>query len=204
MNLKARFVSLALLASVATGTTACTDSEVASFIGGVVIGVIVSDDDGHGHHHGHCQPGYREVCREWRDYYGRRHRDCRSEYDSCAYTSSVSLLANSSFGEELVIEPTVTESNVAEKFGLSAEGARKFVSAFEAAQNKDLKPILDLGLSREDVEELGRYSMPSDTGIDALARSLDQHADDARAMVRKLLDKAIEKRDAQRNLYSGG
>lgn len=215
-----KIIPVAMSLSVAPGLSSCTDAELAVGLGAIAVGagaIAIGAGAGHHHHrpghgHGHgrsvCVGDYRQVCHTYRDYYGYTRTECRSEWDSCAYTRWVSQM--SSFAADSVVaetasteaEPSVTGVNWGMTFEMGFEGSQAFVDALNEAKEGKLQPVLDLGLSREDLLAIAKSEMPSDQGIDALAQSLNQDVGVTRAMVRRLIDivrdhEAIDARDSK-------
>jgi hypothetical protein len=191
-----KWIPLLLMTSMLPGLTACTDREVAIGFGAAAIGAGAiaigaaagSSHSGGGHYV--CQGGYRPRCHSYRDYWGRLHQDCHSVYDSCASQRWVPHTASSSQLREVQLD----ELDWAETFSMSRGGAEKLLKALEDARSAEkLDSVLALGLSREDISAIGRFSMPSDDGIQSLARSLDQEAGATRDMIQRLVTLAGER-----------
>lgn len=186
-----------LSASVLSFTPGCTDAEIAGTIGAIAIGAGIAAGAGHNHGHGHyrCLGGFRDVCHQYVDYYGHLRTECRTEYDSCAERewcpdkAEIEMDLQTSDSKE-----KLSATEFAKIFEMSFESAESLISAFEMARDGDLKAILDLGLTREDVELLMKAVMPTDAGIEALAKSLDQSVESARALVEQILKFGRENR----------
>lgn len=187
-------------------TQACTDEEVAASIGAVAIvaGVAAvasatNNDNNDGHHrHPTCRGGYRQECTSFRDRWGNHRRDCREVYDSCrdrydarieipglALVSSTSSSAPpATFAGDAVDSGTAA---IATKYGIGFDAATQLASALKTASGGDLQAIYAIGLSKDDLERLGRLKMITDSGLDHLAAELDTTVDDARSLVTSLI-----------------
>lgn len=186
INLKNVVVMLEVtaMASLMPALSSCTDEEVGAAIGAIAIGAAVgaaaaaaSDHDGRRDDH---RPGPR-------DNHGGR-GGWRVESLLVDNVNSVSADAS----------VTANEAAFAEQYKMSYSGAHVLLNAAAEAQvNKNIDPILNLGLTRDDLSNFGNFSMPSEESLSKLAKSLDQDKEDTRAMVGSLLQKAKEARQAE-------
>ncbi len=199
MEFTKRLMGVALVASMGLGgLSACTDREVASAIGGLAVGAAVAnaanDRDyrgGRGYRGYECVGGYRQTCQTYYDYYGRPRRECRNYYDSCAsrrgryYRSTGAEL---SLPTAMLKEsaPVVSETRFAETHGLSVDASSKLIASLQKARNGSMQSLLDLGLSKADIEKVAKFELPSKEGVDAMARNLDQQPASTEAMLKKL------------------
>jgi hypothetical protein len=191
-TLKLKSVSLVLTLAVSSQLTACTEEEVASALGAAAIiagAVVIANNT-------ECVDGYKTVCHDYTDYWGSTRTECREVYDSCAYlTPKREDLMKS---EDAVRASAATELNVnevkwAEAFGTGFDGSAKFIGALkEARDSKELKALTDLGLEKKDIKRMAQGHLPTQDGIDALAKSLDQSPKTTRDMIAKLVEKAKE------------
>ena len=99
----------------------------------------------------------------------------------------------------------VESSKWAETFGMSFASAEFFTTALENARDGDIKALYDLGLGRADVMALAKEKMPSQEGIDLLARKLDQSKPETQLMLEKLLKKGseIKQKECRRSGHPG-
>ncbi len=174
-----------MLAAVSLQLTACTDEEVATAVGvGAIVGgaVLIGSQT-------NCQGAYRTVCHDFRDYYGHWHSECRREWDSCAYlVPKREALAE---GEIKSIEPSekiVNEVTWGETFGMSFDTSQKLLDAVNKSRSGDRFALGSLGLSDSDMRKIAQLQLPSDVGIDLLAKNLDTDG----ATVRKMFVRLIE------------
>ncbi len=179
-------LNVALALAMAVNMTACTDEEVATTLGAAAIvagAVIIAENT-------ECVGGYRTVCHDSYGYYGRRRTQCREVYDSCLYTRIGSL---SQFADANVTASAVTDVKWATTFGGNFEGSAKFISALEQARDqKSLKGLKEIGLSKGSIMKLAQGQMPEEKQINAVAKNLDQDLESTRAMLETLLVKSQE------------
>mgnify|MGYP001382733980 CR=1 FL=1 len=76
---------------------------------------------------------------------------------------------------------------LATKYGIGFDAATQLASALKTASGGDLEAIYALGLSKDDLERLGRLKMIADSSLDHLAAKLDTTVEDARSLVTSLI-----------------
>jgi hypothetical protein len=190
-----------LVAATGLGMTACDDDAVAAGVAGAVIGagvaaVIIDRND-----NDRCTPSYRTVCSSYYDYYGRLIRDCREVRDSCRYRYERTESALEAFasGNRIQVRQHaesngLTVEDFAKEYKLGFDNAEKFWAALDASDQGDAAPLNALGLSSEDIQLLGQYKLPTEQGIDNVARSLDQRADITKGMFNRVRAWALKER----------
>ena len=218
--------AIVVAALISAGLPGCTDEEVATTVGivaiGAGIGIIAAggdndnhdhDHNGYGHDHGHyeCQGGYKTVCTSYRDYYGCIKQDCRQTYDSCDsrvwVNNSMALKTLEEVADADPVSATKTVSNNegwGTTFAMSFDSADKLVNALNQSKAGDTKALASLGLSRDDVHAMAQMKMPSQAGLDAMAKTLDQDTKATADMVQRLLAKAQEQRQKSCHIVTVG
>jgi hypothetical protein len=177
--MKSSFLSLKMgllalsLAATAGGMQACTSGEVGLGLGAAALGAVVGGalaNDHHDHHHARCHEGYKSVCHEYHDYYGRWHRDCRQVWDSCAqyYSASIGVSADASALNDDAIR-------LAAKYSLSVDGTQKLLVALQAAQFGKTDELQKMGLTERAVEDLILRRKLSPEALDVLAKAMNTH-----------------------------
>jgi hypothetical protein len=107
--------------------------------------------------------------------------------------ASLRRASNTPAGAQTASEPTVRVRDlidavdVAKEYYLSLASAERFIAAIEQSQEGDLGAIMDLGLSKDDVQAMAMLRMPSDEGIQNVAQELDQDPILARGMIGKII-----------------
>src|SRR4051812_19671431 len=90
---RATLLPIAALMAISPALHGCTDEEVATTLGVAAVAagvtaIVVADGNGGHYDHDECRDNYRNVCHEYRDYYGNYQRECRNEYyNGCGYNS---------------------------------------------------------------------------------------------------------------------
>ncbi|MCA2959156.1 MAG: hypothetical protein IOD12_02820 [Silvanigrellales bacterium] len=192
-----RIISTAVLAIfvAATGATmtACDDDDVAAGVVGAVVGAgiatVIYDNN-------RCDSGYRTVCSNYYDYYGNLRRECRQVYHQCRYDrlnvpATESALALAAGEERIQVRQHAAANGLtveafAKEYWMSFEKAELYWTALDAADQGNAAPLRALGLSSEDIQLIGHMQLPTQAGIDALAKSLDQRADMTTAMINRV------------------
>lgn len=176
-------LALVLAAVASLAQTSCTDREIAAGMAGAAVGAIIVGS-------AHSQPApaprcgttRREVCSSHRDYWGVYHRTCRWEvYDSCRGGYRRYLLSGVAKAADL------NANEIASKYSMSFESAELLVSALAKSEAGDPAGISTLGLERSDVERLAKFQLPESTGIDRMARVLNQAPEATKAMLEQLV-----------------
>ena len=181
--------------------TACDDDEVASGVVGAVIGAGVATAV---NNNNSCSAGYRSVCSNYYDYYGRLYRDCRQVYDRCIRRGafeSASFLTPTAATESGRIdvrtraaEQGLTTEDFAKEYWMGFASADAFFTALDKADVGDAAPLRQLGLSSEDIQQIGNYGDPSAAGIDALAKNLNQRPDMTSRMITRITTWALNEK----------
>lgn len=193
----------------------CTDDEVAAGLGvaAVVIGVAAIDKASDGHYRPYpprrphyppprrpaprCRPGYREHCTVYRDRWGHPRRECRRIYDRCRHHYSANLAIPGLHSDlqpifggvqaEVESDTELQVAQVASHYSIGFDAAEALTGALSAAGNGDLKPVYDLGLTKEDLIRLGKMKMITDSGVTHLAQSLNLAEEDTKNLLNKIL-----------------
>lgn len=87
-------------------------------------------------------------------------------------------------------EEVATSVAWSEKFGLSFDASEKFLTAMKAAREGNIDAVNELGLNSIDAQRVASFQMPSLTGVEAVARTLEQSRDTVKAMFKSLLESA--------------
>lgn len=180
LKMKKNLLVLALIAALTPGLTACTDDEVGAAIGGIIIGVIIGGaiSDGHDNHDNDHGRG--------RDHGGRRG-------GRPGWRHGVNMNASVT-GAEVKSQSGVDVNAFASEFAISADSAKTFIAAMEEAKAGNGKVIMSLGFSGDDMKKFSKYEMPSNEGIESLAKNINADSAAVHEMVEVLLDWAIEQR----------
>jgi hypothetical protein len=178
----------ALALSIATGTTACRNEDVAVVggaiaivAGAVAIGAAIGDNDNS--HRPRCRGGYVERCRSTYDRWGRVRTSCVRDWDSCAHryseTSGASLLTQD-----------MSVWRVSEKYNLPLESAERLTQALRAAQAGQADALTSLGLSSADLAALAKFQVPSAAAIENMAAYLALSPSSTQQLVQALMSDA--------------
>jgi hypothetical protein len=172
---KKRIQTLLLAAAILPGLTACTDDEVGLFIGAVVIGAIVANaPSGSG---------------------GSSHdRDHHDNHGGHGYRGSITVdVADLENAQQIDLQ------EFADRYQMSTESASIFISAMNTAKQGDGKAVADLGLSHDELNALSKYDMPSDAGIEAVAKSIKAETVSTKNMIQDILQTAIQQKNTANN-----
>ncbi|HRK07157.1 MAG TPA: hypothetical protein PLZ57_05265 [Pseudobdellovibrionaceae bacterium] len=174
--------------SIAMGTTACKNEDVAAVggaiaivAGAVAIGAALGDDD-HSHRP-RCRGGYVERCRSTHDRWGRRHTSCKREWDPCA--TRYSAVAASS-----LLSADMSVSTVSGKYNLPLESAERLTKALQAAHAGQADALTSLGLSQDDMTSMAKFQLPSSEGIEKMATSLALSRSATQDLIQSLMNDA--------------
>lgn len=195
-------IHLAVALSMVGSLSSCTDEEFAAGMGAIAIGAgIIAIGAAAGDHHDRgrvvCEGGYRTICHDYRDHWGRWRNECRSEWDSCQNRRRIHSMELHTANVEAA--PALNDVNWATTFAISFDSSSRIIAALESAKSGNLQALLDLGLSREDVREMANLKMPSAAGTETMARNLDQSAEAVRAMIERLISIAKAEKEARDN-----
>lgn len=194
----AKVVPFCTVAALGLGTTACDDDEIAAGVAGAAIGAGAAILIDRANDNDNCRPGYRNVCTNTYDYYGRLYRDCRQVRYNCvnrfAFESAVREDGRIDVRTRAAAAGLTVE-DFAKEYKLTFEGAERLWAALEASDQGDSAPLKALGLSSGDIQSLGQYKLPSDQGIDSLARNLNTRADLTTGMLNRIRAWAISERN---------
>jgi hypothetical protein len=191
-------ISLVLTLAMASQLTACTDEEVATALGAVAIvagAVVIANNT-------ECVDGYRTVCHDYTDYFGYTRTECGEVYDSCVsrvikresiLTEPTLPTLKEATSKSVATGDSVNEVKWGEAFGIGFQGSARLIGALKSARDeKSLKALTDLGLEKKDIKRIAKGELPTQDGIEALAKSLDQNVQVTRDMISKLVEKAKE------------
>ena len=110
----------------------------------------------------HCEMEPVEVCHRWRDHEGFWHRECRTEYRKHCWDVAQSLSA------------PVGPVGLGRDFGVSYDAADSLINVAVDVNHHDFSSAVKLGLTRDDLEQMSSYQVPTDQGIEAVAKNLNQ------------------------------
>ncbi len=175
--------------TIATGTVACNSDDIA-VIGGtiaIVAGAIAIDDALDRGSSRRCEGGYRNECRSIHDRWGRLHRDCNRVWDSCArrFSGDFSLDASSPLALSV---PETDVSKLAMKYNIPLESAERLTSVLKSAAAGDSAPLIAMGLSKDEMNRVAKYLLPSDAALDQIGTSLAMSRTMSRGLVQQLMD----------------
>ncbi len=175
--------------SIAMGTTACKNEDVAAVggaiaivAGAVAIGAALGDDDDHSHRP-RCRGGYVERCRSTHDRWGRRHTSCTREWDSCATRYAASAASS-------LLRADRSVSTVSGRYNLPLESAERLTKALQSAHAGQADALTSLGLSQDDLTSMAKFQMPSSDGIEKMAKSLALSRSATQGLIQELMNDA--------------
>jgi hypothetical protein len=179
---------VAAFLTIATGTVAC-NSDDAAVIGGTIaiVAGAIAIDGAIDHHTPRCEGGYRQVCRSIRDRFGRLHTDCNREWDSCARRLSTGFTLDAASPLALSL-PETAVSKVAMKYNLPLESAERLTSILQDAAAGKSAPLVQMGLSNDEMTRVARYKMPTDAALDQIGSTLALTREMSRGLVQQLMD----------------
>ena len=194
----AKVLSKVVLTVVAIGSlaqTSCTDREIISGMAGAAVGAIIVGS-------AHSQPSppprrcgttRREICTSHRDYWGVHHSSCRWEvYNSCSGGYHRYLLSGVPKASDL------NANSIASKYSLSFDSADRLVAALAQSESGDPAGLSSIGLERQDVQRLANFQVPEASGVDRIARSLNQAPAATQSMLQQLVSIAKAQDEARR------
>lgn len=179
-------IPLLLVSTAGAGLTGCTDREFAVGLGAIAIGA------------GAIAIGSAASSHEDRGGWDHRGWDHRGGHWGRGYKGAEASVAESFDSTLKGVDSTsalVTPNNWSKTFNISMEASYRLISAFEAAKKEDLQSLLYLGFSHDDLETIAQYSMPSEQGIETVAKKLGEDKVAIRQMVQKLIDIALEQKN---------
>lgn len=165
----------------------CDDETAAAGVG-FAGGVIVGSQLDHGRT---CHRGSVTRCTRGWDYFGKPMRQCHRVYSSCGYRS---------YNEGLGIEDakavviTSREADLAVRYGMPFESARKVVNAFDRGEKKDFNGFAAIGISRNDMQDIYEGRMLPRRTMDIVAKSLNMSPNSAQTMMKDVIAKVQKKR----------
>jgi hypothetical protein len=186
----------------------CTDEEVLATVGviaivggAVALGAATSGDNDNHHHHNsnHYQQNnyYYQQNNHYNPPYG--HRPPYYGYGGYGHRPWAQVGSETSVRTEkltpLASLKTADEFNavslVAQRYQIPM-GSAAFLqkSLKETVEQKDLKPLYDLGISRDDLARMGQGQMISNTGLRNLSQKLDISEESARKVIRQMMEDA--------------
>ncbi|HRO67662.1 MAG TPA: hypothetical protein PL182_08875 [Pseudobdellovibrionaceae bacterium] len=165
----------------------CDDETVAAGVG-FAGGVLVGSQIDHGRT---CHRTYRNRCTTGWDYFGRPMRQCRRVYSSCSYRHY-----NEGLGimDAKAVVTTDREADLAKRYGMSFDSARKVVSAFDRGEKKDFNGFASIGISRGDMRDIYDGRMLPRRTMDTLAKTLDMSPNSTQKMMKDIITKVQKKR----------
>ena len=165
----------------------CDDETVAAGVG-FAGGVLVGSQLDHGRT---CHRGYVNRCTTGWDYFGRPMRQCRRVYSSCTYRNY-----NEGLGivDAKAVVTTSREADLAVRYGMPFESARKVVIAFDQGAKKDFNAFAAIGISRSDMQDVYEGRMLPRRTMDTLAKTLNMSPNSAQAMMKDVISKVQKKR----------
>ncbi len=168
-NLQRITVGIVAFSISAFALVGCDDRDVAIGLGGAAIGAGAAIIIGGGRGGSYDPDGYRTVCSDYYDYYGRYYRDCRrvgggirpyrNETESGIFDSE-----NAS---------AMTAENFASEFHFSFESSKVLVTSFELAKKGDNSGFIAMGFNTSDLREMAQFKLPSEQTIALVSKNLD-------------------------------
>lgn len=116
----------------------------------------------------HCADQPVEVCHDYRDWHGIWHHECRTEMQHHCWATA-QVLGN-----------PVGAVGLGRDYDIGYDAAAALINAAVAANQRDPDPALQLGLSSQDFANLSKQQLPTDDGIGAVAKNLNQDTDTIR------------------------
>lgn len=175
----------------------CDDTTAAAGVG-FASGVIVGSNLDRPSYGRTCRRGYVTRCTRGWGYDGRSMRQCRRVYTSCAYRNYNEAVGLQLQASEVmdVSAPMITsrEADLAKRYGMSFDSARKVVSAFDRGVKKDFSGFAAIGIGRNDMKDIYEGRMLPRRTMDTLAKSLDMSPNSAQAMMKDVIAKVQKKR----------
>lgn len=191
-------VNLCAAATLLIATPGCNESDVAIGLAAVAIGVgAVAISKNKSNHRPQCRPGYRRECTDYRNYYGRRVRECREVYDRCLHYYS----AQSSLLQDLGINDDETDARVielAQNRQISFTAAETLVAALDEAAQGQTQAIFELGFRMNDLVLMANKQLPTQSSLNTLSERLDLEVTDTKNFFADILsDIEIELKDIE-------
>ncbi len=195
-------LSLVIALVTTISVISCTKGEVATTLGVIAIGAAIGAIGVSPTYPSHyqCQGGYRTECRDYYDYYNYYHHDCAQVYDPCLNQIYVNSNGSNHSNFSALVEKKetiLTEDKFSDKFSMGLAGSKLFIDALYAAKGGSLKEIEALGLKKKDIQNIAKFKLPTEAGLDALAKSLDQNKTVVTEMVQTLVDTAKAQKEAK-------
>ncbi|MBX3040659.1 MAG: hypothetical protein KF789_08145 [Bdellovibrionaceae bacterium] len=165
----------------------CDDETVAAGVG-FAGGVIVGSQINHGRT---CHPGYVTRCTRGWDYFGRPMRQCHRVYTSCGYRHY-----NEGLGVQDIkaVVTTSRDADLAIRYGMPFDSARKVVNAFDRGEKKDFNGFAAIGISRNDMQDIYEGRMLPRGTMDTVAKKLNMSPNSTQTMMKDIIAKVQKKR----------
>lgn len=195
----------------------CTDEEVLATVGviaivggAVALGAAASGDNDNHHHHNNNHYQQNNYYYQQNNHYNRPPYGHRPPYhgyggygrrpwaqagtSAAVRTEKLTPLASLKTADELN-----AVSLVSQRYQIPMGSAALLQKSLkETVESKDLKPLYEMGISREDLARMGQGEMISNTGLRNLSQKLEISEDSARKVIRRMME------DARASVQSSG
>lgn len=198
----------------------CDADNVIGAIVGAVVGGIAADAD---LDYGSCQPGYKNVCHDYRDVFGEIRYECKQVWDDCYRydhdrdwnhghhrpgrgngrhsVDFVQAVNETAAKKEKASEIKIAEiqkAGIAQSYGMGFEASDRLVNALVKAKGGDLQPAYDLGLSKKDFKALSKGQQLSEESLTSLAKGLNMDIEATASMTKSIAEQVKATLDAER------
>jgi copper oxidase (laccase) domain-containing protein len=124
----------------------------------------------------HCVDQPVEVCHDYRDWRGFWHHECRTEIHQHCWLNAEALGA------------PIGPVGVGNDFNVSYDAADKLIQVAASANKGNVAPAVQTGLGAADIMNLSKQQLPTDAGIEAVAKNLDQDTSAIRGLFAGILE----------------
>lgn len=132
----------------------------------------------------HCVWEPVQVCHDWRDWHGAWHHECRTENrQRCWDTASV-------------LKNPVGPVGLGNDYNVSFDAADKLIDVAVSANKGDAIPAVQQGLGAADIANLAKQQVPTEDGIAAVAKNLNQDREAIRGLFTGILEETKQNQGA--------
>jgi hypothetical protein len=128
----------------------------------------------------HCVNEPVEVCHQWRDWRGFWHHECRTEIRQRCW------LAAQSLGNP------VGAVGLGNDYSVGFDAAEQLINVAVSANKGNPIPAVQVGLGATDIANLRKQQLPSEDGIEAVAKNLNQDHEAIRGLFSGIISETIQ------------
>lgn len=132
----------------------------------------------------HCVIEPVQVCHDWRDFRGFWHHECNIENRQRCWDM------------QAVLGNPVGPVGLGNDYNVSFDAADQLINVAASANKGDAAPAIQQGLGAQDLANLSKQQLPTEDGIDAVAKNLNQDHDAIRGLFAGIIAETIQNKAA--------